>query len=847
MALIVTGMLLALSLLLELLAFPSNGEVYMVIMEGDPVSSYAEAFGAEEVDIGIGKSSSTKNIVELYKSRLVQQHDKFLQETFASSGAGYQKLYSYHHLINGFAVKLQDHQADTLKSAPGVMLVQKDWRVSKLTTHTPDFLGLPTGVWSQQGGAGNAGDGIVVGIIDTGIDPTHPSFSGQAFASNSSSNTSSGLKNFRGSCEVASFCNGKIVGARHFAAAATASGNFNASVDFDSPLDGDGHGSHTASIAAGNYNVPVTINGYSYGKASGMAPRARIAVYKALYRQFGGFVADVVAAIDKAVEDGVDVLNLSVGPNSPPSSSSATFLNVFDMAILAAVKQGVFVAQAAGNGGPYPRTIVSFSPWIATVAAGLDDRSYPNYISLGNAKTLPGVGLAPPTPGSSTYSMILAKDAVGNSSNYFFSPNDCQDPSLFNAQLVKGKVLICTFSFSFIFGGATVHQVAATVANLSAVGFVLVVESDLAGSKFEPVPISVPGIVITTSESSEELLRYYNSSTTRAANGKAASFNATAKIGNGQEAVFNSSAPQVALYSSRGPDVRNFAFQDADVLKPNILAPGSLIWGAWTPSGTDEPNFQGKNFALVSGTSMASPHVAGIAALLKKEFPGRSPAVIASAMMTTASTTDNRGSPLLAQHVNAAGGSRGSNATSTRNNGSKPSSSASSDLESATPFDYGHGAINPKAALDPGLVFDAGYGDYIKFLCAVPGVNATAIFNATRERCSQPAGLMSDLNLPSITISSLGGERRVPRTATSVGAKTEKYRVVVTNPAGVAVSVKPSAFAVDPGRSVSLGILVWARDSSEEFSFGEMRLVGDLGHTVRLPITVLRRQANSSS
>jgi subtilisin family serine protease len=96
----------------------------------------------------------------------------------------------------------------------------------------------------------------------------------------------------------------------------------------------------------------------------------------------------------QAVQDGVDILNLSVGPNSPPTATRTTFLNPFDAALLSAVKAGVFVAQAAGNGGPFPKTLVSYSPWITTVAAGVDDRRYKNHLILGNGKVLLGLGVS---------------------------------------------------------------------------------------------------------------------------------------------------------------------------------------------------------------------------------------------------------------------------------------------------------------------------------------------------------------------------------------------------------------------------------------------------------------------
>jgi hypothetical protein len=120
----------------------------------------------------------------------------------------------------------------------------------------------------------------------------------------------------------------------------------------------------------------------------------RIAVYKALYRLIGGFIPDVIAACDQAVADGVDILSLSLGPNSPPGGSISTFLNILDVALLNAVKANVLVVQAAGNGGPYDQTVTSFSPWIITVGAGVDDRSYPNTLTLGNTTVLPGTLLA---------------------------------------------------------------------------------------------------------------------------------------------------------------------------------------------------------------------------------------------------------------------------------------------------------------------------------------------------------------------------------------------------------------------------------------------------------------------
>lgn len=119
--------------------------------------------------------------------------------------------------------------------------IQKSYKVYKSTVHTPEYLGLPKGVWAQTGGPAGAGENMIIGIVDTGIDPTHPSFAAGGLKPYGP------LRKYRGACDLAKefplgSCNGKIIGARYFAAAAMKDGAFNASLHFASPLDGDGHG-----------------------------------------------------------------------------------------------------------------------------------------------------------------------------------------------------------------------------------------------------------------------------------------------------------------------------------------------------------------------------------------------------------------------------------------------------------------------------------------------------------------------------------------------------------------------------------------------------------------------------
>ncbi|KAG7593448.1 Peptidase S8/S53 domain superfamily [Arabidopsis thaliana x Arabidopsis arenosa] len=799
-----------------------SSAVYIVTLKDRPSVHFSGRESSDSKHVLTATSSQIYRTLNRSAS-IIRVHDSLLRKVLRKEN--YLKLYSYHYLINGFSAVLTRKQADRLAAREEVDNVVLDFPVEKATTHTPQFLGLPRGAWLRDGGSEYAGEGVVIGFIDTGIDPTHPSFSDKI-----PGHTYSVPPRFTGVCEVTigfppGSCNRKLIGARHFAESALSRGVLNSSQDDASPFDGEGHGTHTASVAAGNHGIPVVVAGHHLGNASGMAPRAHIAIYKALYKRFGGFAADIIAAIDQAAQDGVDIINLSITPNRRPPGI-ATFFNPIDMALLSAVKAGIFVVQAAGNTGPAPKSMSSFSPWIFTVGATSHDRVYSNSIILGNNVTIPGVGLASGT--RTMHKLVLATHALGNGTTVMDAiyVGECQDSSSFDQKLVHGKILVCSYTVRFILGVSTIKQALITAKNLTAAGLVFYIDPSATGFQMTSTPMDIPGILISSPQYSQALLRYYNSSLLREnGSGKIVGSASVARIVGGMKPTYGITAPKVMYFSARGPDPEDDSFVDADIMKPNLVAPGNAIWGAWSPLGIGTNDFQGERFAMESGTSMSAPHVTGIAALIKQKFPHFTPAAIASALSTTASLSDRKGEHIMAQRTVL-----------------NPDISQSP----ATPFDMGSGFVNATAALDPGLIFDIGYNEYMKFLCSING-SSPVVLNYTGESCSAYNSSLaaSDLNLPSVTIAKLVGTRTVLRWVTNIAttATNETYTVGWMTPDSVSVKVSPAKFTIGNGQTRVLSLVFRAMKNVSMASFGRIGLFGDRGHVVNIPVAVIYKIA----
>ncbi|MQM08841.1 hypothetical protein Taro_041696 [Colocasia esculenta] len=690
-------------------------------------------------------------------------------------------LYVYENVISGFAAVLSSKHARSLPHLHGFLFASPDEVLLHLhTTHSPQFLGLVPGkgLWGSQTSASD----VVVGLVDTGIWPEHVSFRDDYL---------SGVPpQWKGACEAGpqfsgANCNRKIVGARAFYRGYEAtSGKINETLEFRSPRDSSGHGTHTASTAAGNFVASADMLGNAAGHASGIGHGARIAVYKACWSS-GCASSDILAAVDRAVADGVNVLSLSLGGNAKPYHVDPLALAAFG-----AVEKGVFVSCSAGNGGPSPSTVSNTAPWITTVGASYLDRSFPTTVRLGDGRTFTGASLYTGRP-TKRAQLVYAEKAgeEGDGAAYCL-------PGSLSRRLVRGKIVLCNRGLSGrIMKGEQVRLA-------GGLGMLLLNTRDQ-GEELFADPHVLPASSMGTAASSA-IRDYANSSSRPTAS---ITFHGT---------VYGARAPAMAAFSSRGPSTVS-----PDVIKPDITAPGMSILAAWPTTASPsllKSDTRRVAFNIISGTSMSCPHVSGVAALLKSRHPGWSPAAIKSAMMTTASTLDNRGEPI----------------------GDVSTGSP------ASPFVMGSGHVSPETAADPGLVYDITTDDYLVYLCSL-NYTSTQIMNLSRKNYSCPKNRdaqAGDLNYPSFSVMFQSGEAAnataaitFTRTVTNVGQSRCRYTVNVREPVGVGVTVEPRVLGfARMGKKLSYKVtFVETSKISGGSSFGELVWVCG-AYSVRSPI-----------
>ncbi|TXG62768.1 hypothetical protein EZV62_009762 [Acer yangbiense] len=687
-------------------------------------------------------------------------------------------LYAYETAISGFAAKLSTKQLESLKKVDGFLSATPGKMLQLHTTNSQQFLGLQNGKGLLS--ASNSASDVIIGFLDTGISPEHVSFKDTGMPAVPS--------RWKGVCEEGtkfskSNCNKKLIGARFFFKGYEANyGRINETNEFKSARDNGGHGTHTASTAAGSLVANASFSGLAKGIARGTSYTSRIAAYKVCWRH-GCSNLDMLAAIDKALQDGVDVLSLSLGPGPLPFYSDALAIASFY-----AIKSGVFVSISAGNEGPFSSSVSSTAPWMMTVAASYTDRTFPAVIKLGNGKVVEGVSfysgdaLTKPVP-------VAYLESTGIPESIF-----CL--GTLNESLVKGKIVVCHGDNEI-----NPYLKSENVKKAKGVGMILV-NPKFYGDELTANPHILPtaGVGYTAGK---YITRYASTAKKPTAS---IIFKGT---------VYGRTAPVIAAFSSRGPNS-----VDPDVIKPDVTAPGVNILAAWPPTTSPterQADSRSVLFNIVSGTSMSCPHVSGLAALLKSVHRDWSPAAIKSALMTTAYTLNNKKSPI--------------------------SDVASSNL--AGPFAYGSGHVDPERAVDPGLIYDIATQDYLNYLCSLNYTSSDiGLFTDGAFTCPQNIAFRAgDLNYPSFAFNFKGvvqnGSLEYKRTVTNVGIPTSSYAVQVEVPEGVSVIVKPKILSFNKlGQKLSYKVTVVGKSkTSSHSSFGSLTWVSGK-FRVRSPIAV---------
>ncbi|XP_022743352.1 cucumisin-like [Durio zibethinus] len=513
-------------------------------------------------------------------------HKSMLQDPFGSNFAMKSVLCSYKRSFNGFVVELTEEEAQKMAGMSGVVSVFPNEKRNLHTTRSWDFMGF-----SEQVERAALESDVIIGVLDTGIWPESESFNDKGLGPPP-------IK-WKGICQTANnfTCNNKITGAQYY----RSDGLFG-SDDLISPRDSSGHGTHTASTAAGGLVNRANLFGLGYGTARGGAPSARIAVYKICWSG-GCYDADILAAFDDAIADGVDIISLSVGWRIRRDY----FNDSIAIGAFHAMKNGVLTVNSTGNQGPNRATITSFSPWSLSVAASTTDRKIFTKLKFGNNMIYKGVSINTFDLNNEMYPIIHGGNAPNTIGKFTWaSSRFCLQNSL-DHNLVKGKIVLCD-----MLGTGREPLLA------GALGAVM---QDQGAKDFAfsfPLPASYLDLV-----DGSKILIYINSTS-----------NATATIFKSNEDN-DTMAPYVASFSSRGPNPIT-----PDILKPDLSAPGVDILAAWSllsPVSQIKGDNRFVPFNIISGTSMSCPHVSASAAYIKSFHPTWSPAAIKSALMTTAS------------------------------------------------------------------------------------------------------------------------------------------------------------------------------------------------------------------
>ena len=560
-------------------------------------------------------------------------------------------MLQYKITVNGAALKLYPEEVSLVRDLPGVVRILKDRDYELHTDAGPQWIGAES-AWngtSMPSAVPNAGEGIIVGVLDTGINSDHPSFSdvsesGYDFAAANPL----GAGNFLGACAPPNptiTCNNKLIGAWDF----TSDGANGA------PEDNQGHGSHTAGTVAGNAMTAPPGGFIDTGSGStldapsisGVAPHAHIIAYDVCTTSCPG--AAILGGINQAIADGVDVINFSISGGVNPWSD-------FDRNFLDAFNAGIVVSASAGNtrdNNPTPYADTNhLGPWVMTVANSTHNRANSNNVDITGPGTVPATLV-------DRYGIVAAIDNFsGDVAADIIYAGDVDAGNFEGCNAWAGTPF--TNSVALISRGSCSFE--QKINNAEAAGATAVIVFNNQGD----VPIvmgingsiNLPAVMVGLTDGQNMVAFIQNAVTT-----------ATVSIlGSPVYSLIDALGDILSAGSLTGP---NLTF---DVTKPDINGPGSNIFAAYQDGLGAAPQL-----TFLSGTSMSAPHVAGAAALVAAEHPSWSPAEIKSALMMTA----------------------------------KHSNKSSNGTDDANPDEVGSGTADLTVAAMSGLVMDETYANFL--------------------------------------------------------------------------------------------------------------------------------------
>ena len=745
----------------------SQKNVYIIRLTEAPLATYDGGVGdLKATRPAGGKLDVESRECKAYRAYLKNRQEALIAYLSKNMRSSISVLYRYDVVFNGLAVVLTGQEAQQAGRIPGVADVQQDKLRKANTNVSPGFLNCD-GVWDGTGTgglSGSKGEGVIVGVVDTGIWPEHASF-----ADDGSYPAPPSI--WKGDCRQPDDgsqgyqCGNKLVGVDYFLSGYVANaGGYDGL--FLSGRDDDGHGTHTASTAAGNENVSASIYGISRGLVSGMAPRAHVAAYKGLGPR-GGYNSDLVACIDQAVADGVDAINYSIGSNY----ASDPWNDADAVAFLNARAAGVFVATSAGNDGPGDATVGSpaNAPWMCSVGASYFNRLFLSELTFEGPGSPPaGLQGATTTPGVADFDLVNAEgiaDITGDTSGY------CDNPFP-SGTFEPDDAVLCRR------GGNVTAWVIGNFIQDAGGGAVILYNSEESydySSYLHPIPS-----VICLRETGLSIRNYLDQ------------YPGQVKVSFSQGAEIFDPDPRIPTdtvvgFSSRGPAIDEGEGTIFDFLKPNVTAPGIHVLAGASPEHVTlahgEPGAygqQGEYFQVIQGTSMSSPHVAGAGALLTGLHPDWTPAEIESALMSTA--------------IDAGQSARGVNGD------------VAADI-----FDMGAGRIDVSRAARAGFVLDETPTGYASANPAWGGHPETLnIAGLVRQEC---LGVCS-----------------WQRTVRGTAAGTVAWTAAATAPPGISFSVTPETFSLSPGETRTIDIradIDVSETTIDQWTFGSIRFTPD--------------------